>query len=242
MLVAVLEFHLTLRTPGTTSAPLVHHDSLVRSDASPPGKERAVAQQRVRRRDPERGTRILQASAELFASRGYHAVGMADIGAAAGIVGSGIYRHFPSKAAILAELFARAMDTVRAAAADIAESYADDREALTALVRHHVRVAVAERPLVQVYLSELNNLAEEDRRRLRRAQRLYIEQWVAVVGPQRPELTVAEVRLVVHAAMGAIQSILFHRPAVAEGRAMELLARCAFDCLGVQPASEPATR
>jgi AcrR family transcriptional regulator len=204
-----------------------------------------VTQQRIRRRDPERGLRILEASAQLFASRGYHAVGMADIGAAAGIVGSGIYRHFPSKAAILAELFSRAMDTVRAAAADIAESFDDDREALTALVMHHVRVAVLERALVQVYLGELNNLAEQDRRKLRRAQRLYIEEWVAVVGPQRPELSAAEVRLIVHAAMGSIQSILFHSPGVPEARVVELLARSAFDCLGVAPAytpGEPAVR
>jgi AcrR family transcriptional regulator len=195
-----------------------------------------VAQDRIRRRDPERGTRILEASAELFASRGYHAVGMADIGAAAGIVGSGIYRHFPSKAAILAELFSRAMDTVRAAATDIAECHADDREALTALVLHHVRFAVLERALVQVYLGELNNLAEADRRKLRKAQRLYIEEWVRVSAPLRPDLTDAEVRLTVHAAMGSIQSILFHSPGVPEPRAMELLARTALDCLGVQPA------
>jgi AcrR family transcriptional regulator len=199
-----------------------------------------VAQQRIRRRDPDRGLRILEASAELFASRGYHAVGMADIGAAAGIVGSGIYRHFPSKAAILAELFSRAMDTVRAAAADIAESFDDGREALTALVFHHVRWAVLDRALVQVYLGELNNLAEEDRRKLRRAQRLYIEEWVGLLGPLRPGLTDAEARLTVHAAMGSIQSILFHSPGVPEARAMELLASYAFDCLGVQPAGEPA--
>jgi AcrR family transcriptional regulator len=194
-----------------------------------------VAQERVRRRDPERGTRILEASAELFASRGYHAVGMADIGAAAGIVGSGIYRHFPSKAAILAELFSRAMDTVRAAAADITGSVTDNREALAALVRHHVRWAVVERALVQVYLGELYNLADQDQRGLRRAQRLYIEEWVALLGPLRPDLTEAEARLTVHAAMGAIQSILFHSPGVPEARARELLAGIAFDCLGVQP-------
>ena len=47
-----------------------------------------------RRRDPARKDRILAAAADLVARRGYHAVGMADIGAEAGIVGSGIYRHF----------------------------------------------------------------------------------------------------------------------------------------------------
>jgi AcrR family transcriptional regulator len=43
----------------------------------------------ARARDPERREKILRAAAELFAGRGYHAVSVADIGAAAGIVGSG---------------------------------------------------------------------------------------------------------------------------------------------------------
>jgi AcrR family transcriptional regulator len=59
----------------------------------------------TRVRDPERREKILRAAAELFAGRGYHAVSLADIGAAAGIVGSGVYRHFASKAAILVALF-----------------------------------------------------------------------------------------------------------------------------------------
>src|SRR5262249_49604601 len=75
MLVGLLKIHAVLHCRG---APLVHHDSLRTSGARP--KESTVAQERIRRRDPERGTRILEASAELFASRGYHAVGMAEIG------------------------------------------------------------------------------------------------------------------------------------------------------------------
>ena len=54
-----------------------------------------------RRRDPERRQRILTAAAGLVAERGYHEVAMSDIGAAAGIVGSGIYRHFDGKSAVL---------------------------------------------------------------------------------------------------------------------------------------------
>ena len=41
-----------------------------------------------RRRDPDRAERILAAAARLIASRGFHGVGMAEIGAEAGIVGS----------------------------------------------------------------------------------------------------------------------------------------------------------
>jgi AcrR family transcriptional regulator len=195
-----------------------------------------LGEQRPRRRDPDRKERILEASAELIASRGYHAVSLADIGAAAGIVGSGIYRHFPSKAAVLAALLAKVMDSLESAAADIAATFDDDREALTALVRHHVRVTVIDQPLMGVYHSETDNLAEDDLRRLRRMQRHYIEEWVSVVSPLRPDLADGEVRLTVHAAIGAIQSILFHNSGLPQERLVELLDTMAHACLGVPPA------
>jgi len=193
--------------------------------------------QRPRRRDPERKERILEVSAELISNRGYHSVGMADIGAAAGIVGSGIYRHFPSKSAVLAALLGKVMDNLEAAAAGIAAGYTDDRETLTALVRHHVQVTIADRPLMSVYHGETHNLAEDDLRRLRRMQRHYVEEWVSVVAPLRPDLADAEVRLTVHAAIGAIQSILFHNSGLPSERLAELLETAAHGCLGVPPAA-----
>ena len=48
-----------------------------------PGEERP----RTRTRDPERKERILAAAADLIAQKGYHAVSIAEIGAAAGITG-----------------------------------------------------------------------------------------------------------------------------------------------------------
>jgi AcrR family transcriptional regulator len=66
-----------------------------------PGEERP----RTRTRDPERKERILAAAADLIAQKGYHAVSIAEIGAAAGIIGSGIYRHFESKSSVLVDLF-----------------------------------------------------------------------------------------------------------------------------------------
>ena len=50
------------------------------------------------------------AAATLGAQRGFDAISMADIGAEAGIVGSGIYRHFDSKTAILVAMADRVMD------------------------------------------------------------------------------------------------------------------------------------
>ena len=195
-----------------------------------------MREQRVRKRDPERRARILEASAALISQHGYHAVAMADIGAAAGIVGSGIYRHFDSKSAILAELLDDVMQRLEATAAQIAARHLDDRAALTALIRQHVQVAVHDRHVLRVYYAEVRTLGEAEQRQLRRAQRRYIEEWVTVTGPLRPDLSDGEVRLLVHAAIGVLQSILFHDLGVPEPRVEELLVAAAHACLGVTPA------
>jgi putative lipase involved disintegration of autophagic bodies len=89
---------------------------------------------------------------------------------------------------------------------------------------------------MSVYHGETHNLAEDDLRRLRRMQRRYLEEWVSVLAPVRPDLADAEVRLTVHAAIGAIQSILFHNSGLPSKRLAELLEAAAHACLGVPPA------
>ena len=64
----------------------------------------------------------------------------------------------------------------------------------------------------------MQTLPEDERRRLRRAQRHYIEEWVHLLAPLRPDLTDGELRLAVHAAIGAIQSTLFFRSGLAGER------------------------
>ncbi|GAA1863706.1 TetR/AcrR family transcriptional regulator [Pseudonocardia ailaonensis] len=187
------------------------------------------------RRDPERRERILVAAAELAARRGFHTVGMADIGAEAGIVGSGIYRHFDSKDAILVALLDRGMERISGGAAAILGTPGTDREHLSALVRDHVAIAVEHRSILAVYHREIHNLPAEDRRRLRRAQRHYVEDLVHVLGPLRRDLADGELRLAVHAAVGAIQSTLFFRSGLPDGRLRDLLDGMAHACLGVEP-------
>ncbi|MGO8882335.1 MAG: hypothetical protein ACLQI7_01210, partial [Streptosporangiaceae bacterium] len=67
----------------------------------------------------------------------------------------------------------------------------------------------------------------EDRRRLRRKQRLYLEEWAHVLGELRADLADAEVRTVVHAAIGAIQSVLFHDSGLPADRLRLLMTRSA---------------
>ena len=192
------------------------------------------------RRDPERRERILAAAAELASRRGFHTVGMADIGAEAGIVGSGVYRHFDSKTAILVALLDRVMARLQEGAGAVLAGPGDERSHLSALVRDHIRVAIEDRSVLAVYHREVHTLPEEDRRRLRRLQRHYLEDWVHVLSPLRRDLADGELRLAVHAAIGAIQSTLFFRSGLAPERLADLLDGMAHACLGVEPAPGPA--
>ncbi len=187
----------------------------------------------VRVRDPDRREKILRAAAKLFARRGYHAVSMADIGAAAGIVGSGVYRHFGSKAAILAALLDQVMDRLLAEATRILAAPADGGGQLAALVADQVLFAVDERYLVRLYQREMHTLPEADRFRLRRLQRHYIEEWVHLLAELRPELTDGEARAVVHTAIGAIQSAATYNSGLPRDQQVDLLNRAAQACLAL---------
>ena len=181
----------------------------------------------ARTRDPERKNRILAAAADLVAQKGFHAVSIAEIGAAAGITGSGVYRHFESKSAVLVALFDRVIDELLREEHEILHATDDLARALDMLIERQVDFVVGDRELAQVYHREINNLPEQDRRRLRRKQRLYLEEWVHLVSEMRDDLTDTDARTVVHAAIGAIQSTLFHIDAVSENRLRFLLSASA---------------
>jgi AcrR family transcriptional regulator len=210
-----------------------------------------MADIRRRVRDPGRKQRILASAAALGARRGFHAISMADIGADAGIVGSGIYRHFDSKTSILVAMLDQVMDRLATGAAEILAAGAGARAGagagaragtgaggagtLSELVRDHITVAIEDRDVLGVYHREVDTLPEEDRRRLRRRQRHYVEDWVHLLTPLRPDLTEGELRLAVHAAIGAIQSTLFFRSGLDSDRLARLLEVMAHGCLGTTP-------
>lgn len=181
----------------------------------------------------------MAAAADLVGRKGYHAVSIAEIGAAAGITGSGIYRHFDSKSAVLVALFDQVIDDLLRDEKLILDTTSDLNLALDQLIAGQVDFVVGKRELAQVYHNEINNLPEDDRRRLRRKQRMYLEEWVHLVHELRTDLNDADCRTLVHAAIGAIQSPLFHSAGLAEDRLRVLLgeaARATIGGLGQQPA------
>lgn len=185
-------------------------------------------------RDPDRKEKILGAAADLIARNGYHSVSMSDIGTEAGITGSGIYRHFVGKSAILVALFERIIDDLLRDEHEIVETVADLGDAMEQLIDGQVEFVVGDRELARVYHNGIRNLPEPDQVRLRRKQRLYVEEWVHVLRELRSDLDDAAARTVVHAAIGAIQSTLFHNVGLPEDRLRLSLAESARAVLGVR--------
>lgn len=185
----------------------------------------------ARARDPDRREKILRAAGEQFARRGYHAVSLADIGAAAGIVGSGVYRHFTSKSAILVALLDQVMGRLLEEAGQILAAETDGGRQLEALIQGQVAFAVDDRYLVRLWQREVQALPEADRRRLRRLQRLYVEEWVHLLAELRPGLGDGQARALVHAAIGAIQSVASYDSGLPRQQQVDLLDRAAWACL-----------
>ena len=184
--------------------------------------------------------RLLNATAELVAAHGFHSVGIADIGAAAGVTGAAIYRHFENKDELLVALFDRVVDALLVGARRVVRDASNPEAALDDLIRAHVEFALRDRAIIAVYGQEANNLPADDRRRLRRNQRLYAQLWEDVVAELRPDLTDHARRATVHAAFGALNSVANFEARLAEDELGELLTR--FARAGILPVSRPAGR
>ena len=115
-------------------------------------------------RGADRKERILSSAADLMARDGYPAVSMIQIGAAAGIVGSGVYRHFDSKSTILRVLLDRVIAKMAAGTTELVATGREGIELLDAMMVAHAEIASANRSLVAVYLRDSGNLPEGELR------------------------------------------------------------------------------
>ncbi|PXY35519.1 TetR/AcrR family transcriptional regulator [Prauserella flavalba] len=158
-----------------------------------------------------RRERLLVSALRPFRKRGFHAVTMEDIGAAAGIGGSSVYRHFPSKGDLLAAVYYRAADRLAVATSTAIEGATDPGEALRRLVDAYIEFSYLDSDLAAVYLSEYGNLPADDRHALRKVQREHVEQWVRLVVAVREDTRTSYARLAVHAALNIVHDLSMAR-------------------------------
>lgn len=158
-------------------------------------------------RKSDRRLQLLAAAERLFAERGFLAVRLEDIGAAAGVSGPAIYRHFPNKESLLVELLVGISTRLLAGAREVeAQQAADATAALDGLIDFHLDFALGEPDLIRIQDRDLAYLPTAAERQVRRAQRQYVEVWVGVLRRIDPGLAEADARLMAHAVFGLLNS------------------------------------
>jgi AcrR family transcriptional regulator len=153
----------------------------------------------------ERTDAILVAAAHLFAERGYSGVSLEEIGAAVGVSGPAVYRHFAGKQALLGSLLIGVSERLVAGGLDVSTAAASAEERMQDLVAFHVDFSLGNADVIRVQDRDLAYLSPDGRGDVRRLQRAYIELWIdalaALVDEDRDAL-----RLRVQACFGLLNS------------------------------------
>lgn len=174
---------------------------------------------------PSRREQLLSSAAELFHQRGFHAVSMEDIGAAAGIAGPSVYKHFPSKSGLFCAIARRVAGRLALDAERALRRSANETEALQRLTESYVRVLTGSPELLVSLSVPGANIPEQDRADLIRAQRDYVARWVDLLMAARPGLPGREATITVHAALTIANDFTRTRRLAARPRlAAELVA------------------
>ena len=178
-----------------------------------------------------RRQQILDTAATLFAARGFHGVSVADLGAACGISGPALYKHFDSKDAMLAEMLVSISEELLRVARERA-AVDDPEQALRALVAWHVEFALHNKPLIVVQDRDWASLPEQARERVRTLQRQYVDLWADRLRKVHPDLEVREARARAHACFGLINSTP-HSAMLPEPQTRAMLEQMALAALGL---------
>lgn len=156
---------------------------------------------------PSRREELLSAATKLFRERGYRDVSMEDIGAAAGIAGPSVYRHFTGKADLLAAAGYRMADRLSMGARRAIETAQSPDQALSGLARSYVDIVWRSEDLLTVFASESVHMPDRDRKELIRVQRGYVAEWVTLLRTVAPRLAEPEARITVHAALTIVNDL-----------------------------------
>lgn len=176
--------------------------------AAPPSSPAAPSTDRGRRRREA----VLDAAEQLFVERGFHGVSVDDLGAAAGISGPGLYRHFASKDALLMAVLDRIWDRLRPAVEQPASIAA--AQALETLLQAQLDLAFEQPAALVLLVRELKHLPDEYRALARRNHRRYVAAWAAAITTVRPDLSSAQAHALALAVHGLIDSATLRRQAM----------------------------
>ena len=183
----------------------------------------------------DRQAAILHEAARLFAERGYSGVSLEDLGAAVGVSGPAVYRHFENKQALLGAILVRVSERLRAGGRAVVEAGGTPDEQLRAIIAFHVDFALADADVIRVQDRDLASLRDEDRHTVRRLQREYVELWIGILSGLHPSHSESDLRVRAHACFGLINSTPYSsrglRGAPADSTVRSILETMAFAAL-----------
>ncbi|MDR7254240.1 AcrR family transcriptional regulator [Nocardioides sp. BE266] len=151
-----------------------------------------------------RDRQILDAAGHAFHERGFHGVGMDELGQRAGLSGPSLYRHFSGKDEILATLLNGAMDELTAATRP---APGEARPELEQAVDHHVRFALEQAHLITLYQREVRNLVEPWASMFARRMGDYTRAWEELLAARRPDDSPETVAATTQACLGLVFSV-----------------------------------
>jgi AcrR family transcriptional regulator len=159
---------------------------------------------RTEARRAQQRERIVAAAHELIAQGGYRAASIAAVANEAGVATGSVYRHFPSKAELFAEVFRRASQREVDAMAQVHAGEGSVTQKLAGGVERWARRALRGRRLAWALLAEpVDPAVEAERLHFRRA---YRDQMAALIqeGVESGELPDQDPELTAAALIGAI--------------------------------------
>jgi AcrR family transcriptional regulator len=154
----------------------------------------------------DRQAAILHEAARLFAERGFSGVSLEELGAAVGVSGPAVYRHFANKQALLGAILVRVSERLLSGGQEVIAAHQSPAERLNALIGFHVDFALTDADVIRVQDRDLASLSDDDRHTVRRLQREYVELWLGVLAQVHPDRSHADLRVRAHACFGLINS------------------------------------
>ncbi|NKX56647.1 SACE_7040 family transcriptional regulator [Arthrobacter mobilis] len=164
-----------------------------------------------------RRSALLAAAARLFAERGFNGVSIEDLGAAAGVSGPAVYRHFSSKQAVLSALLTGVSQDLLDGGRAVVRGSSGAEAALRGLIEFHVDFALSHPDVIRVHDRDLDSLPAEESERIRSLQRSYVRVWVDVLAQLLGREDPARLRMRAHAVFGLINSTPHSTPRPPQG-------------------------
>ncbi|MBV6826410.1 TetR/AcrR family transcriptional regulator [Pseudomonas sp. PD9R] len=133
--------------------------------------------------------RLLDAAAELFATRGFQAVGLRDLASCLGLQAGSLYHHIENKQSLLFELIESALSNLMLDTMRRLKSARSAREHLPIFIKTFVAFNFNERHKLALITREFANLDEEQKQQIVQLKNSYSSLLSKIIAHERGEKT-----------------------------------------------------